>query len=614
MIQVPEEYEIEGGGAAEQPGAVSMVEQREALERVLRHPEIRRSTSLVRFLSFICEMYFQQRTAEIREHAIAVRALGRKESTFDSQADPIVRVNARALRKRLREFYDNEGRNEPVEIVIPVGHYVPQFVRRVTAAETQRALEALEAASADAPAIDTSREPMLATKVAVRLTSAEPATAGARQGALTQDSQVAAGFWRRRGWIVALAAMAFPLVFVAGLLLGRHPAAPTESSADALRWGAPVWSDEFNGAANQLPDPTRWTYDVGDQNRWGNHELESYCSPVPGSASGCDPHRPNAFLDGAGHLVLRAQRNADGNWTSARLTTRGLKNFQYGRIEARMKLPVGTGLWPAFWLLGADFPKVGWPQAGSVDIVENVSTSARANSLGADRIRASLHTPGFAGGNSLRRDYQLPNGGRIDDGGFHTYGVIWSPGMMQFYVDDPSNIYFVQTVSDLPQGGSWVFDRPFYMVMDLAVGGDWAGDPDNTTPSPADVVVDYVRVYRIPTAVPSLELAPVQVSAGSMATTEMTLHGQRNMGRVYLACQTEPATALCSLESSTMDLSANPQAREAVTVSTVMEQNGQRRVAKPGTYRLTVTATNMSGDQTSISEPFAVTEPRRSPL
>jgi beta-glucanase (GH16 family) len=614
MIQVPEEYEIEGGAAPERTGAISMTEEREALERVLRHPEIRRSTSLVRFLSFICEMYFQQRTAEIREHAIAVRALGRKESTFDSQADPIVRVNARALRKRLREFYDNEGRNEPVEIVIPVGHYVPQFVRRVTAAETQRALEALEAVSAEASATHAEREPLVATTVAVKVDGAQPAMTALRH----EDTQPAmvpeAGFWRRHWWLVAMVLLGFPAVFVAGMVLGRHPAPQTESSADTLRWGAPVWSDEFSGAAMQLPDPARWTYDVGDQNRWGNHELESYCSPLPGSASGCDPHRPNAFLDGAGHLVLRAQRNADGNWTSARLTTRGLKNFQYGRIEARMKLPVGTGLWPAFWLLGADFPKVGWPQAGSVDIVENVSTSARANSLGASRIRASLHTPGFAGGNSLRRDYQLPNGGRIDDGGFHTYGVIWSPGMMQFYVDDPSNIYFVQTVSDLPQGGSWVFDRPFYLVMDLAVGGDWAGDPDNTTPSPADVVVDYVRVYRIPTAVPSLELAPVQVSAGAMATAEMSLQGQRNMGRVYVACRAEPATALCSLESSTVDLSATPQAREMVTVSTVTEQDGQRRVAKPGTYRLTVTATNMSGDQTSISEPFEVSEPRRSPL
>lgn len=346
---------------------------------------------------------------------------------------------------------------------------------------------------------------------------------------------------------------------------------------------------------------------MGRQNSWGNHELETYCSPGPVVSKGCDPLHPNVFEDGSGHLVIRAQRDAEGNWTSARITTRGLKSFQYGRIEARMKMPVGTGLWPAFWMLGTNFDSAGWPAAGAVDIAENVALTSRSNGLGPTMIRSSLHGLGYAGGNSLRRDYTLPNGERVDDGSFHTYGIIWSPAMMQFYVDDPSNIFFVQNASNLPDQAEWAFDHPFYLVMDLAVGGDWSGDPDSSTPNSAQILVDYVRAYNLPSAAPTIEWHPVEVKSGSMVSSPVTLHGQRGTGRVYLSCSTVPATDACVLDTSTVDFSDTDTQQDTVTVSTNQLAGGKNIIAPPGAYTLVLTATTISGAQSQLIEPFEVT-------
>ena len=582
------------------PHSHGFVAEREELERVLRHPEISRSASLVRFLSFICARYFDDRTDDIREHSIAVVALGRKESTFDSQIDPIVRVTARALRKRLHDFYENEGKNDPLEIVIPLGRYIPQFLHREpqAAATTQPSTPAfLESA----PAVE---EPKLHEPEAVPLV--EPSkSASVTVGAAAQSAKKQP--WLL--WTLLTAAAVIPSVFYAGLVVGRRSQEHANAKTESLKWGDPVWNDEFNGPAMQTPDPAKWAFEVGNQNSWGNHELETYCPTGAAVLKGCDPRHPNAFQDGDGHLVLRAQRDADGNWTSARMTTKGLKTFQYGRIEARMKLPVGTGLWPAFWLLGANFDTAGYPGAGAIDIVENVSGTV-ANGLGPTMIRSSLHAPGDTSGNSLRRDYRLPNGGKIDDGSFHTYGIIWSPGMVQFYVDDPANVFFIQNVSNFPTGGQWVFDHPFSLVMNLAVGGDWSGDPDNTTPTPSDIVVDYVRQYKLPTGAPAIEWNPVKVKVGSIASNKITLHGEKGSGRVYLSCSTEPATAVCALDSSTVDFTNNEVQTDAITISPDVIANGSKVVAAPGTYKLTITATTMNGDHSELTEPFEVTGDR----
>jgi beta-glucanase (GH16 family) len=253
-----------------------------------------------------------------------------------------------------------------------------------------------------------------------------------------------------------------------------------------------AWSDEFDGPSMALPDAKKWGYDVGADG-YGNQELEDYCAP--GSAlAPCDPKTPNAYQDGAGHLVIAAIKTSSGAWTSARLNTKGIKNFQYGRIEARMRLPAAAGLWPAFWLLGVDVSSAGWPAGGEIDVMENVPGNVPGG-LGADVIKSTLHGPGYSGVQGHGLTVKFPHGGRVDDG-FHVYGTIWSPGRVEFYVDDWTKPFFTAAPKDLPKGKAWVFDRPFFLIMNLAVGGSWPRDPDATTPNPSKMLVDYVRVYR----------------------------------------------------------------------------------------------------------------------
>ncbi len=577
---------------AAQASSDSFREERKELQRVLNHPEFSRSANLVRFLSYICNKYFDGRADEIREHSIAVEALGRRESSFDSHVDPIVRVTARSLRKKLGELYNTEWKDHPLQIVLPLGHYVPEFLRRDDAGHLT-----------DAASLDTD-ENESAASTAPSSTERAPDLAAVRARVL--------GILRSPLLKMAIGIAATAGVFLAGYFWGAHTERIKPQATQSFQWGAPAWSDEFNGAAQQLPNPANWTYDIGSKDAfghqgWGNQELETYCSPSSANLPDCNPHRPNAFLDGNGHLVLRAIRNPDGKWTSARITTRGLREFQYGRIEARMKLPVGTGLWPAFWMLGSDYLTTGWPASGSVTIVENVGLRQRTNGLGNSVIRSTLHGPRYFGGNGLWHDFKLPDGGRIDDGNFHTYGIIWSPGMIQFYVDDPANVYFVQDSSDLPEGGKWVFDHPFFLVMDLAVGGEWPGDPNATTPSPEDLVVDYVRVYKIPkVSAPAIQWQPLEVYDGSSAASIVTLHARKYSGRVRLSCSVEPAAAACSLGSSVVDLSNTLAQEDSLTISTSIFTDQGRVVAPPGRYKLTITATTISGDHSQLSEPFEV--------
>jgi len=241
-----------------------------------------------------------------------------------------------------------------------------------------------------------------------------------------------------------------------------------------------VWSDEFSTPDGSSPDPKKWTYDLGGKG-WGNHELESYTN-----------RKENAHIE-KGNLVITAQKEsftgADGvtrDYTSARLKTQGLFVQTYGRIEARIKIPEGQGMWPAFWMLGEDIPTVDWPKCGEIDIMENVGKEPAA-------IHGSLHGPSTTRRTSdLTAIFNLPPGQSLADD-FHLYAIEWEPDTVRFYVD--SNLYASFHSSDWPTGGIWVFNHPFFIILNLAVGGDWPGPPDASTKFPQTMLVDYVRVY-----------------------------------------------------------------------------------------------------------------------
>ncbi len=234
-----------------------------------------------------------------------------------------------------------------------------------------------------------------------------------------------------------------------------------------------VWSDEFNGAAGSAPDSSKWTPELGASG-WGNSELENYTDS-----------RENSYLDGKGHLVIRAVRTNDGKYTSARLKTEAKFATQYGRIEARIKLPRGQGIWPAFWMLGTDISSIGWPGCGEIDVMENIGREPRLN-------HGSLHGPNYPKA-GITASYELPNH-RPFYKAFHRFAIEWSPDRIEFFVDGVS--YETATPASLPPTATWVFNHPFFFLLNVAVGGDWPGNPDSTTPFPQKMLVDYVRVWK----------------------------------------------------------------------------------------------------------------------
>ncbi len=274
---------------------------------------------------------------------------------------------------------------------------------------------------------------------------------------------------------ILLAALISLIPFLCGCRIITDPPPPIPPS----RW-ALAWSDEFSGPDGSSPDPKKWTYDIGGKG-WGNQELESYTN-----------HKENARIE-KGNLVISAQKEshtgADGvarDYTSARLKTQGLFTQTYGRIEARIKIPEGQGMWPAFWMLGQDIPTAGWPKCGEIDIMENIGKEPAT-------IHGSLHGPSTTANTSdLTAIFSLPTGENFAND-FHLYAVEWEPDTVRFYVD--SNLYATFHSSDWPAGGKWVFDHPFFIILNLAVGGDWPGSPDASTKFPQSMLVDYVRVY-----------------------------------------------------------------------------------------------------------------------
>jgi beta-glucanase (GH16 family) len=168
------------------------------------------------------------------------------------------------------------------------------------------------------------------------------------------------------------------------------------------------------------------------------------------------------------------------------LITKNKFSAQYGRFEARIKIPYGQGIWPAFWMLGTDIDNVGWPRCGEIDIMENIGREPSIT-------HGTIHGPGYSGGGGLGSSYSLPNNQRFADS-FHTFAVEWEPNVLRFYCD--GILYKTRTPADLPAGKTWVYNHPFFILMNLAVGGDWPGSPDATTVFPQTMLVDYVRVYQ----------------------------------------------------------------------------------------------------------------------
>ncbi len=265
------------------------------------------------------------------------------------------------------------------------------------------------------------------------------------------------------------------------IVLGVMSAACSARSATSPKYKL-VWQDQFGGEDGSRPDASKWTYDLGGGG-WGNHELEYYTDRAE-----------NARIE-HGKLVISAKREdytgRDGvarEYTSARLKTQGLFARAYGRFEARIKIPEGQGIWPAFWMLGDNLATAGWPKCGEIDVMENIGKEPGS-------VHGSLHGPGMPGPTSDATSTFALGGGKKFADDFHVFAVEWEPGVARFYVD--SNIYASFDAEHWPAGGKWVFDRPFFIILNVAVGGDWPGSPDGTSNFPQKMIVDYVRVYGL---------------------------------------------------------------------------------------------------------------------
>ncbi|MDV7217049.1 ricin-type beta-trefoil lectin domain protein [Streptomyces prunicolor] len=274
---------------------------------------------------------------------------------------------------------------------------------------------------------------------------------------------------------------ALSAALVASAAIGPARAASTSDvQADAV-----TFSDTFDGAAGSAVNSSKWTQETGDN--VNNHEREYYTSGTN-----------NASLDGQGHLVITAKKENPANYqcwygtcqyTSARMNTSGKFSAQYGHVEARMKIPRGQGMWPAFWMLGTDIGSVGWPNSGEIDVMENVGFEPST-------IHGTIHGPGYSGANGIGAGYTLANGAAFADA-YHTFAVDWAPNSIKWSVDGV--VYQTRTPADVG-GNTWAFNKPFFLILNLAVGGDWPGDPNSATAFPAQLLVDSVSVTTSDTA------------------------------------------------------------------------------------------------------------------
>jgi beta-glucanase (GH16 family) len=248
------------------------------------------------------------------------------------------------------------------------------------------------------------------------------------------------------------------------------PPVVNADARDFAQYTEMVWSDEFNGAGPV--DASKWAYDTGNNNGWGNNELETYTTSTD-----------NVFQNG-GNLIIQAVKSGN-NYTSGRILTKGKQNFQYGRIDVRAKLPKGQGVWPAIWMLGSDIDQNNWPKCGEIDIVE-------LRGQNPTEILTTMHF-----GNDVASHKQagidhikLPGSASFADD-FHTYSAVRSKDQIKFYLD--GTLYYTFTSND---ASPYPFNNPFFAVLNVAVGGNFLGNPDGSTVFPQQMQVDYVRYFQ----------------------------------------------------------------------------------------------------------------------
>jgi beta-glucanase (GH16 family) len=332
-----------------------------------------------------------------------------------------------------------------------------------------------------------------------------------------------------------------------------------------------VWSDEFTQPDGSSPDSSKWGFDTGGGG-WGNNELEYYTSRTN-----------NARIVG-NQLVIEAKQESFGgrSYTSARLLTKGKWSWTYGRMEARLKIPKGQGIWPAFWMLGANIDSSNWPACGEIDIMENIGKSTEQG-----KVYGTIHGPqnggDYNGGAGVGGNYTLPNNAIFSDD-FHVFAVEWTTNQMKWYVD--SNLYFTATPASLPSGGTWPFTQPQFFLLNVAVGGNWPGNPDGTTVFPQQMLVDYVRVYNY---VPSAPSAPTGFTASP------------GSGKVFLTWDdsTSGATAY-NIKRATS--SGGPY---IIVGSSTTDSFTDSGMSDCSTYYYVVTATNVVGESAASSEQTA---------
>lgn len=381
----------------------------------------------------------------------------------------------------------------------------------------------------------------------------------------------------------------------------------TTVATGAVNWTT-QWCDEFNGQTNSAISAVNWTYDTGGGG-WGNNELETYCQPGS-NTSPCSSSAPNAYVDGNGHLAIKVYQ-VGSTYSSARLKTQNLQMFHAGRIEANIQIPSATGLWPAFWMLGQQ-SGVSWPTVGESDILEDWPTTSNIAGPGATGNRSTIHTK-VTGGSGMGGAFTFPAGQQVDTA-FHSYGQIWSANMIQYYVDNPAQPFFVVTAADLPSGDVWPFSSSadsFFIIMNMAVGGTLGAPVNTATGAQAPMLVDYVRDY-VPSTIPAPSLTVagsliVKAGATSGNSMSMSVANSTGTGRVALACTTTAPKASCVVTSAdtvnkhTVDFSNVSQVNATVTVTTAAntQHGGKSNGTTPGTYSVTVNAFTESSTDAS---------------